>query len=185
MDNKDFTSEERKMLLGLAREAIKCSLQDSQISDYGSIPDKFNEPQATFVTLRSSNGQLRGCIGNIEPFEPLIQSIPHNARNSALHDSRFAAVDSLAELATLKIEISVLTPPEEVSSFKDIEVGKHGIILRMNNRGAVFLPQVATEQGWGRDSTLSHLSLKAGLPANAWKDPECKFRLFSATYFSE
>jgi AmmeMemoRadiSam system protein A len=180
-----FTSDEKNTLLALAREAIKCKLTNTELHKFDSVPEKFQKQQASFVTLRSPNGQLRGCIGNIEPFETLIESVPHNARNAAMHDPRFASVDSIAELDSLRIEISVLTPPEEVESYKDIVIGKHGIILRMNNRGAVFLPQVATEQGWSRDSTLSHLSLKAGLPANAWKDEKCKFKVFEAIYFSE
>ena len=181
----NYTPDEKKTLLTLAKEAIKCKLTDSEMHKFDSIPDQFQEKRATFVTLRSQNGQLRGCIGNIEPFESLIESVPHNARNAAIHDPRFPAVNSIAELETLRIEISVLTPPEELNSYQDIIIGQHGIILRKNNRSAVFLPQVATEQGWTRDSTLSHLSLKAGLPANAWKDPECKFRVFEAIYFSK
>ena len=181
----NFTPDEKKTLLILAKEAIKCKLTDSEMHKFDSVPEPFKKERATFVTLRSQNGQLRGCIGNIEPFEPLIESVPHNASNAAIHDPRFPAVDSIAELETLRIEISVLTPPEEVNSYQDIIIGQHGVILRKNNRSAVFLPQVATEQGWTRDSTLSHLSLKAGLPANAWKDPECKFRVFEAIYFSK
>ena len=184
-DKLYFTPDEKKTLLALAREAIKCKLTGNKMHTFESVPEPFKAKRATFVTLRSQNGQLRGCIGNIEPFEPLVESVPHNARNAAMHDPRFPALDSLAELDTLRIEISVLTPPEEVESYKDIIIGKHGIILRKHNRGAVFLPQVPTEQSWNRDSTLSHLALKAGLPADAWKDPECQFRVFEATYFSE
>ena len=184
-DKLNFTPDEKKTLLALAREAIKCKLTDKEMHTFDSVPEPFKSELATFVTLRSQNGQLRGCIGNIEPFEPLIESVPHNARNAAMHDPRFPAVNSIAELDTLRIEISILTPPEEVESYKEIIIGKHGIILRKNNRGAVFLPQVPTEQEWNRDSTLSHLSIKAGLLANAWEDPDCKFRVFEAIYFSE
>ena len=169
----------------MARESIKCCLTSADPLKFESSSDKLNKLQSSFVTLRTNKGQLRGCIGNVEPFEPLFESVPHNARNAALHDPRFPAVDSLAELESLRIEISVLTEPVEVSSFQDIEIGKHGIILRVKKRGAVFLPQVAVEEGWDCDTTLSHLSLKAGLPANAWKYPECKFRVFESIYFSE
>ena len=186
MSNADiYTSEERKTLLVIAREAIKAVLNKTKPPEMQNVPDKFKKKRATFVTLRSANGQLRGCIGNIEPYEPLIASVPHNARNAALHDPRFPAVDSLAELATLKIEISVLTPPVEIDSYENIEIGKHGIILRHHNRGAVFLPQVPVEERWDKDATLSHLALKAGLHANAWNDAECTFRVFEAIYFSE
>ena len=181
----NLTSDEKNTLLALAREAIKCKITNTEMQKFESVPEPFKAERATFVTLHSQNGQLRGCIGNIEPFEPLIESVPHNARNAAMHDPRFPALDSIAELATLRIEISVLTPPEDVDSYKDIIIGQHGIILRKNTRGAVFLPQVATEQGWNKDATLSHLALKAGLPADAWKEPDCKFKVFEAIYFSE
>lgn len=184
-NTETFTIEEQKTLLALAREAIKCKLTDSPAPRLDSVSDKMSKEQASFVTLKTSRGQLRGCIGNIEPFEPLVESVPHNARNAALHDPRFSPVDSLAELESLKIEISVLTPPVKISSYEDIEIGKHGVILRYKKRGAVFLPQVAVEQQWTRDDTLSHLALKAGLHAEAWTDPECEFRVFEAIHFSE
>ena len=185
MLNSEFTSEDKKTLLVLAREAIKAQITGNAPPMLDSVPEKFKQHRASFVTLRSKNGQLRGCIGNIDPFEPLFESVPHNARNAAMHDPRFPAVNSLAELDSLRIEVSVLTPPEDIDSYHDIIIGKHGIILRFNNRGAVFLPQVPVEEGWTRDSTLSHLALKAGLPANVWKDEKCKFKVFEAVYFSE
>ena len=142
------------------------------------------EMQSSFVTLHDSDGTLRGCIGNIEPFETLLESVPHNARNAAFHDPRFPPIASLDELLNVVIEVSVLTPPE-VSSIDDFVVGKHGIIMRKHKRGAVFLPQIPTEQEWDRDTTLAHLSIKAGHAADAWKDDDCVFRVFESSYFSE
>jgi len=181
-----YSTEEKKFLLNLARESIEHSLVNSSpfiLPD--NLDPKFSEERATFVTLTTSDGMLRGCIGNVEPFETLIESVPHNARNAALHDPRFEPIVSSDELESLDIELSILTPIVDIESYKDYDVNKHGIILRFNNRGALFLPQVAKEQGWGRESTLSHLSLKAGLPANAWKDKNCKFKIFEVQHFSE
>jgi uncharacterized protein (TIGR00296 family) len=85
----------------------------------------------------------------------------------------------------LKVEISVLSPPEEIPSYKDFKVGEHGVILRKGARGAVFLPQVPVEQGWDAETTLTNLSLKAGLAPDAWKEEDCRFKVFNAVCFSE
>ena len=180
-----FTDEERVLLLGLAREAIRNALKKMSPPKLISPPAGFTEMQSSFVTLHNSDGTLRGCIGNIEPFETLLESVPHNARNAAFHDPRFPPVASLEELREIVIEVSVLTPPEIISSIDDFIVGKHGIIMRKHNRGSVFLPQVPTEQEWDRDETLTHLSIKAGLAADAWKDADCVFKVFESSYFSE
>jgi AmmeMemoRadiSam system protein A len=180
-----FSDDEQEMLLGLAREAIRNALKKMSPPKLISPPPEFMEMQSSFVTLHNSDGTLRGCIGNIEPFEPLLESVPHNARNAAFHDPRFPPIASLDELKEITIEVSVLTPPEIIASIDDFIVGKHGIIMRKHNRGAVFLPQIPTEQEWDRDTTLTNLSLKAGLSADAWKDNDCVFRVFESSYFSE
>jgi len=180
-----FSDDERELLLGLARDAIRNGLKKMSSPKLSSPPESFGALRASFVSLHNLDGSLRGCIGNIEPFESLLESVPHNARNAAFHDPRFSSVSSLDELRDIKIEISVLSPPESISSVDDFEVGKHGIILRKRNRGSVFLPQVPPEQGWDRETTLTRLSLKAGLSGDAWKEDDCVFKVFEATYFSE
>ena len=180
-----ISNDERMLLLGLARDAIRNGLKKMSSPKLPSPPASFLEVRASFVTLHNTDGSLRGCIGNIEPFETLLESVPHNARNAAFHDPRFSSVSSLDELRDIKIEVSVLTPPEKIDSIDEFIVGTHGIILRKRNRGAVFLPQVPLEQEWDREDTLTHLALKAGLPADAWKDDECVFKVFEAVYFSE
>lgn len=117
--------------------------------------------------------------------EPLYDSIIHNAINSAFRDPRFIPLTSLKELDNLKIEISILTPMIKVNSYKDIIIGKHGIYLTCNRHSSVFLPQVAPEQGWTLEETLTHLSIKAGLDPDAWKSPETKFELFEAIIVGE
>ncbi|MEA2068957.1 MAG: AMMECR1 domain-containing protein, partial [Verrucomicrobiota bacterium] len=88
------------------------------------------------------------------------------------------------ELADIDIEISALTPPHRIGSYKDIEIGTHGIVLHNGVHSAVFLPQVASEQGWGLEETLSHLAMKAGLGSNDWKSG-CEFQVFKAIVFGE
>ncbi|HNU83562.1 MAG TPA: AmmeMemoRadiSam system protein A, partial [Thermoanaerobaculia bacterium] len=90
------------------------------------------------------------------------------AVGAARNDRRFLPV-AAAELPELTIEISVLTPPARVRSPAAIQPGRDGVLLEQSGRQAVFLPQVATEQGWGRDELLSQLCLKAGLAPGCWR----------------
>ena len=120
-----------------------------------------------FVTLHK-RGDLRGCIGEIVPRREVWKVVREQALNAAFHDPRFSPL-SEDELGEVELELSILTPPKPVASWKDIVIGKHGMVLSKGGRSAVFLPQVAPEQGWGIEETLTHLSMKAGLPPDAWQ----------------
>jgi AmmeMemoRadiSam system protein A len=105
---------------------------------------------------------------------------------SATQDPRFSPV-SQGELDKLDLEISVLSKPWRIKDVSEIVLGTHGVIVSQGpfNKG-LFLPQVATEQGWNREQFLSYLcSEKAGLPANAWKDPSTTIEIFAAQVFAE
>jgi AmmeMemoRadiSam system protein A len=106
------------------------------------------------------------------------------AQESAFADPRFGPVRP-GEVRGLAIEISVLTPPRSIARPSDIVPGRDGVLMRLGDRGAVFLPQVATEQGWTRDALLDNLALKAGLPASAWRDRKATFQTFQADVFGE
>jgi len=134
------------------------------------------------VTLKK-RGELRGCIGEITPEKPLYRLVGSVALKSALEDPRFRPLRH-EELRDVEIEISVLTPPAPVSGAEDIVVGRDGVILQKDGRSAVFLPQVATEQGWGREEMLDQLCRKAGLPAGSWKQG-ARMLTFQAEVFSE
>ena len=146
-----------------------------------ALPARLKEPAGAFVTLKR-HGELRGCIGYIEPREPLYLAVLANGDNAARRDPRFNPVEP-AELDGLEIEVSVLTPPRPIESWQAFKVGEQGIVLSKAGRRAVFLPEVATEQGWTREETLSQLSLKAGLPANAWQEG-ASFEVFESTKYS-
>lgn len=180
-----YTPEEKLELLQLARAAIESRLKGQPLPDTGTLCEKSQNIRSCFVTLHKKDGSLKGCIGNINAFEPLADNIVHNAVNSAFEDPRFQPVRFPDELSELNIEISILTLPEKISSMEEFELGKHGIILFKNGRSAVFLPQVAPEQGWDKETTLTHLSLKAGLGAGAWREPDAQFQVFEAIVFSE
>jgi len=186
--SKEFTlnDEEKQALLKLARGTIEHYLEHGRPpapEDLGiAITPGMQQVAGAFVTLHK-RGELRGCIGEIVPRRPVYQAIIEQAVNAAVNDYRFNPVTA-AEVAGLQIEISVLTPPQDVKSYRDIVIGKHGMILSKQGRSAVFLPQVAPEQGWGIEETLTHLSLKAGLPPDAWREG-ASYKVFEAVVFSE
>ncbi len=184
--NPKLTEEDKEQLLTLARQSINYALRHRRIpetSELGvTISDTMKETRAVFVTLKR-NHQLRGCIGDIFPQRPLYKSVVINAVNAALNDRRFLPVIR-AECNDITIEISALTVPGSVSSPDQIRIGTDGVVLNKDSRSAVFLPQVAPEQGWDLNQTLTQLSLKAGLPADAWKEG-ASFLVFQAVVFSE
>jgi AmmeMemoRadiSam system protein B/AmmeMemoRadiSam system protein A len=183
MKKNGYTTEEKKELLKLARTAITDYLNTVKKGTYLVFSEKFKEKRGVFVTLNKDE-ELRGCIGYIEPIKPLHDAVVDNAINAAVQDPRFSPV-SKKELPKIEIEISVLTVPEEVKGSNDFIPGKHGIIIRKGFYSAVFLPQVAPEQGWGREETLNHLCMKAGLAPSEWKEPGMKFFVFTADVFNE
>jgi AmmeMemoRadiSam system protein A len=172
----------RRALLALARRAIAeaVSLQKSA----GDIPQSgvFAEKRGVFVTLHRS-GRLRGCIGVVEAFEQLGESIARCAANAALHDSRFSPVRA-EELPELEIELSLLSPLEPILPEK-IEIGKHGLLISQGPKRGLLLPPVAVAHKLGRDQFLEETCRKAGLNANAWQEPETQILGFTCEVFSE
>jgi AmmeMemoRadiSam system protein B/AmmeMemoRadiSam system protein A len=181
-----LSETDKKQLLTLARKTIDAYLQDGKVPS-GSLPgmrvsEAMKVPRAAFVTLKKQ-GDLRGCIGDVLPRQPLYQSVIENAINAAVNDPRFMPV-TRSELKGLTIEISALTVPQPVQSADQIRLGTDGIILSKAGSRALFLPQVATEQGWTVQQTLTELSRKAGLPPDAWREG-ASFQVFQAEVFGE
>ncbi|MGR3176085.1 MAG: AmmeMemoRadiSam system protein B [Candidatus Scalindua sp.] len=186
-DNNSLNNEERLTLLKIARDTLESYVKEGKRPDLNSgeytLSPILKEKRGVFVTL-NKNGNLRGCIGHIEPREQLVKAVMDNAINSSMNDRRFRPVDA-DELAEIEIDISVLSPIKKISGADKFIPGEHGIIIRLGGMSAVFLPQVATEQGWDREDTLSHLCNKAGLPSYAWKDEKMEFFVFTAEVFHE
>jgi AmmeMemoRadiSam system protein A len=132
---------------------------------------------ATFVTL-NLGGFLRGCIGSLVPVAELCHSVHDNAVQAALRDPRFPAV-TLDELPRLDVHLSLLSPMVPIAAIDEFHIGEHGIILTKGHARAVYLPEVAVEQGWGVAETLTSLSQKAGLAPDAWRDG-ASFEVFSS-----
>lgn len=171
----------------IVRRALRAAVDAQRTSplpadiDLGSDSDVFRESYGVFVTLNEPNGNLRGCIGNILPVATLAESLWGRAQDAALNDPRFDPVQP-GELPGLSIEISVLTKPEPIPGPDHIVIGKHGVVMRKLGRSAVFLPQVAPEQGWNVEQMLTALSRKAGLAPQAWREG-AEFSVFEAQVF--
>lgn len=181
-----LSEADKEALLSLARKTIQYALEHQKVpneADLGiAVTDGMRQVRAAFVTLEK-DGELRGCIGDIMPSRPLYRCVMANALNAAFNDHRFPPV-SMEEYDSLHVEISALTPPCAVGSVEDIVVGRDGVVLEKSGRSAVFLPQVAPEQRWDRDTMLTYLSRKAGLPEDAWKEG-ATFSTFQAEVFEE
>ena len=177
-----LNSSDRKALLTMARETIDRYLTTKTAPLARNPSPDLEQTRGMFVTL-NKHGHLRGCIGEIVAEKPLYQLVGSVALKSALEDPRFPPLRR-EELKDIEIEISVLTPAAPVAGAEDIVVGRDGVILKKNGRSAVFLPQVATEQGWSRNEMLDQLCMKAGLPAGCWKSG-AQFLTFQAEVFSE
>lgn len=178
----ELDETDQKQLLKIARQALEQSVRDGKTPKFENDLPRLENKRGVFVTL-NENGELRGCMGHFEADTPLYDIVARQTVMSAFQDPRFPPVRE-EEVSRITIEISVLSVPEPVNSYEDIVVGRHGVILQKNGRGATFLPQVAPEQGWDRDTMLSQLSLKAGLPGDAWKSGAA-YLVYTAQVFGE
>jgi AmmeMemoRadiSam system protein A len=178
-----LNKEERKFLLQLVRDTIHARLKGKNLPVYKPQSDVLQELRGAFVTLHA-RGALRGCIGYVEAIKPLCQTVQEMAVAAAFQDPRFPALRE-NEYDNIEIEISVMSPLRRVRNVDEIEVGKHGIVIRRGFHSGLLLPQVATEQGWDRDTFLEHTCYKAGLPGDAWRKKDTEIQIFSAEVFSE
>ncbi len=178
-----FLSEtDRCALLALARRAISDAVSPQKPALSVPLSGVFAETRGVFVTIHA-RGRLRGCIGVVEAFEPLAESIARCAASAALQDPRFSPVRP-EELGDLKIEISVLSGVEPIRS-ESIEIGKHGLVVAQGGKRGLLLPQVAVEHKLTREQFLEETCRKAGLGLQAWKEPETKILGFTCEVFSE
>ncbi len=184
MSAPTLSAQARRDLLSLARRSLEAHFRGEPLPRLGSDrAEAFGGARALFVTLRE-DGDLRGCIGTLSPDGDLARTVPQFALRAAFEDPRFPSLDP-AELPFLEIEISVLSPPERVADQDEIEIGRDGLILEARGRSGLLLPQVATEFGFDRRRFLEELSRKAGLPPDAWEDPEARLWRFQAEVFAE
>jgi AmmeMemoRadiSam system protein B/AmmeMemoRadiSam system protein A len=162
-----LSAGEKKELLVLARRSVESFVRDGKAPEDQSADPNFTAPRGVFVTL-TEKGELRGCIGFIEPVYPLGLAVARCAVYAASEDPRFSPVRP-DELAHLSYEISVLTPLRRITDPTLVQVGRHGLVIAQGARRGLLLPQVATENHWSREEFLSQTCVKAGLSSDAWK----------------
>jgi AmmeMemoRadiSam system protein A len=182
LPESEFSPEDRRAMLALAREAIVTALEKKPFSHSGPERACFSLRRGVFVTLEG-HGKLRGCIGVIEAHDALGESIVRCAQSAAFRDPRFPPLQ-LAELRGLQIEISVLSGLSPIEPL-DVEIGKHGLVVSTADRRGLLLPQVATENHLSPEEFLEETCRKAGLPRGAWREPHTKVFAFTCEVFRE
>ena len=180
-----IASPERLRLLAVARGAVRDYVFHQHLPETVSGSGA-HARRGAFATLRLAR-RLRGCMGRPESSEPLETLVAICAVLAASRDARFPPVQP-GEVEALEIELSILTPPQSVSSEEVLArmvPGVHGLTVSAAGMRGLLLPQVATEQGWGAQRFLEETCRKAGLPPHAWRDPEVRVEMFTAEVFSE
>lgn len=185
-----LTSEERRILLRLAREALVEGVQGNSLEplDLGSLPAQLTQLGATFVTL-TADRELRGCIGSLEAVRPLAEDVRVHAVAAALDDYRFPSV-RVHEVEQLTIEISRLTAPQLIDAhdaeelLSKIRPGIDGVILKKGIRRATFLPQV-WEKVPEKENFLAMLCRKMGEHAKFWRDEDVQVLTYQVEKFQE
>ena len=176
-----LTEAEKITLLRLAKSAIADSVQGRRSEEIEEPSGTLQEPAGAFVTIRKGK-RLRGCIGYVEALKPLHTTVRECAAAAALQDPRFEPVRP-EELPALRLEVSVLSPLEEIEPGQ-VEVGRHGLLISQGLRRGLLLPQVAVEWNWDRERFLEETCIKAGLPPDAWRQG-ARVQAFTAEVFEE
>lgn len=187
----ELAAEERRVLLDIARWAVLSRLAEGEggegTVDPASVPvpppGVLHSPLGAFVTF-TLNGQLRGCIGSMTGDGPLYLTVARMAVAAAFEDPRFQPVTA-GEVAQLHLDISVLGPLTRCPDPAAVRVGRHGLLVRQGFRSGVLLPQVPVEWGWDRETFLAQTCRKAGLPADALRDPRTELYWFEAEVFGD
>ncbi len=177
-----LSEADRRAALQLARSAVVEAVSHRKLPAVIPREGIFAEPRSVFVTLHVRQ-RLQGCIGVIEPTEPLGEAIVRCAADAATEDPRFTPMRE-DQLGELEIEISLLSPMEPIAP-ESIEIGRHGLLVRLQAQRGLLLPQVAIEHRMTREQFLEETCRKAGLPREAWRDPETRLVAFTCEVFSE
>jgi AmmeMemoRadiSam system protein A len=180
VEQREFSDQERALLLQLAHESIVSVLENREIPMDPPTPH-LAEPRGAFTSLYL-HGELRGCVGYVLPVSSVYRAVIDTARAAALEDTRFYPV-TIEEARQLQIELSILSPPRPIAP-EEVEVGRHGLLISMAGHRGLLLPQVPVERNWDRSMFLEHTCCKAGLPADAWQKGAV-VEVFTAEVFGE
>jgi AmmeMemoRadiSam system protein A len=190
MPSEMLTKEEQSQLLRLAREALERGVAGAYLPPINltGLSKSLQEDGASFVTL-TIDGNLRGCIGTLEPYQPLAEDVREHAVAAALNDYRFPPVNA-SEVARIQIEISRLTTPEPLlyqdtnDLLKKLRPGIDGVVLKDHWKRATFLPQV-WEKIPDPQEFLSHLCHKMGVPIDTWRKKKLDVLVYQVEEFHE
>jgi uncharacterized protein len=187
----ELSQQEGEFLIRLARQTAETFLGSGRkLKPPKDTPKKMFEKCGVFVTINTTEKELRGCIGYPYPTNPLIEAVIDNAINAATEDPRFEPLTA-SELKSVVFEVSVLTPPELVQTsnpkeyVKKIKVGEDGLIIERGYHKGLLLPQVPIEWGWCEEEFLCQCCMKAGLPPDSWLTKDAKIYKFKAIVFDE
>jgi AmmeMemoRadiSam system protein A len=177
-----LSDEDRKTILEVARQGVFHAAAHG--GPLAAFPKTgiFAERCGLFVSLHAGK-KLRGCIGIIESLATLGENLVQSAADAALHDPRFSPVRP-QEVDGLNIEVSLLSPMRLIRP-EEVEIGRHGLLVERGGRRGLLLPQVATEHQLGKEQFLAETCVKAGLPREAWKDPETRLYGFECVIIPE
>lgn len=179
-----LTCTEGREALKLARRSLEHFVATGKRLKLEAVPGGgLRLPCGAFVSIHTKDGALRGCIGHMIGDGPLWELLIDLGISAGTRDPRFAPV-TIADLNELVYEISVLSPMRVIKA-QDVTPGVHGLYIRKGNHAGVLLPQVATEWQWDRETFLEQTCIKAGLPADAWQDPQTEIKGFTAQVFHE
>lgn len=163
----NFVEAQQEELIDLAKAAITSYTTTGKIPKYNTEDPAYLRKTGIFVTLRQ-NGELRGCIGRLQPDIPLYRILQEMAVAAATADPRFPPIRT-EEIEQLSFKIAVLSPMQRIS-INDVQVGKHGLLIAHRGRRGVLLPDVPVGRGWDRQTFLANLCIKAGLPPNILRE---------------
>ncbi len=191
MSREPLSEEERRLLLQLARRSIEAAVNGKPLPEIRpeDYPARLFEPGVCFVTLTDAHGELRGCVGALEAYQPLVEDVREHAVAAALEDYRFPPVRP-QEVEHLKIEISRLTLPHPLPYENPEDLPRllrphvDGVILRDGIRRATFLPQV-WEKIPDPEAFLSHLCQKMGAPGSLWRKKKLDVYTYEVEEFHE
>ena len=189
-DDTRLSDSDGVFLIKIARMAVTEFLSNGKRMKLESEDEKkFSFNSGVFVTLNNADG-LRGCIGFPMPDKKLSHGIIDAAIAAATEDPRFSPV-KLNELNDIVFEVTVLTPPVEITVtdpmeyLEKIKVGRDGLIISNSFSSGLLLPQVPVEYGWNVEEFLQHTCEKAGLEKDVWKNEKVKIEKFEGIVYKE
>jgi AmmeMemoRadiSam system protein A len=177
-----LSEDDKRELLRIARATLREYLSTGFMPPGAPHRKSLLVPRGAFVTLHVA-GELRGCIGRVDPDTPLYLAVEQLAVAAATRDPRFDAL-RIEELPETRVEISILSTLTDGKP-EDVEIGKHGLVITKGVRRGLLLPQIAVEHKLDRERFLDETCAKAGLPPGSWRQPDTHLQIFTADVFRE